>query len=85
VLLHQQSTVRTTRSPGRRCLNVTRICGRIAFRPVLEILQQKAPLRAGRSLDEATDAFMTIYGDSTYQLLTSERGWEPRHGHRVAV
>jgi hypothetical protein len=48
---------------------------RIAFRPVLEILQQKAPpLRAGRGLDEATDAF-TIYGDSTYRLLTSERGW----------
>jgi hypothetical protein len=48
---------------------------RIGFRQVLEILQQKAPLRAGRTLDEATDAFMTIYGDSTYHLLTSERGW----------
>jgi hypothetical protein len=58
---------------------------RIAFRQVLETLQHKAPLRAGHTLDVATDTFMTIYGDSTYHFLTSERGWEPRQGHRVAV
>lgn len=48
---------------------------RIDFRQVLEMLQHKAPLRAGRTLDEATDVFMTIYGDSTYHVLTSERAW----------
>jgi hypothetical protein len=57
---------------------------RIAFRQVLETLQHKAPLRAGHTLDEATDTFMTIYGDSTYHL--HQRTWsEPCQGHRVAV
>jgi hypothetical protein len=39
------------------------------------MLERKAPLKQGRTLEEHTDAFITIYGDSTYHLLTSERGW----------
>lgn len=45
------------------------------FRQVLQMLEHKAPLKEGRTLDQATDAFMTVFGDSTYHLLTSERGW----------
>ncbi|WP_308466392.1 TetR/AcrR family transcriptional regulator [Rathayibacter soli] len=48
---------------------------RVAFGQVLEILAGKWPLRDDRSFDELTDAFMTVYGDSTYNLLATERGW----------
>lgn len=48
---------------------------RDGFGQVLEILARKAPLRDDRSIDELTDAFMTVYGDSTYNLLASEHGW----------
>lgn len=45
------------------------------FGQVLAILAAKGPLRADRPFDELTDAFLTVYGDSTYNLLASERGW----------
>lgn len=48
---------------------------RDGFGQVLEILADKAPLRDDRSLGELTDAFMTVYGDSTYHQLAAERGW----------
>lgn len=48
---------------------------RDGFGQVLEILAGKGPLRDDRSFDELTDAFMTVYGDSTYNLLATERGW----------
>lgn len=48
---------------------------REAFRQILETMEHKAPLKSNHTLDEATDVFMTICGDSTYYLLTSERGW----------
>lgn len=48
---------------------------RDGFRQVLEILANKGPLRDGRSFDELTDSFMTVYGDSTYNQLSTERGW----------
>lgn len=55
---------------------------RDGFGQVLEILAGKGPLRDDRSLDELTDAFMTVYGDSTYNLLATERGWS--HGQIMA-
>lgn len=48
---------------------------RDAFGQVLGMLAAKGPLRDGQSFDELTDAFMTVYGDSTYSLLAAERGW----------
>lgn len=48
---------------------------RDGFGQVLEILAGKGPLRDDRSFEELTDAFMTVYGDSTYNLLATERGW----------
>ena len=48
---------------------------REGFGQFLEILAAKGPLRGDRSFDELTDAFMTVYGDSTYNLLAAERGW----------
>ena len=46
-----------------------------AFRQVLEGLRSKARLRQGQSLDQLTDAFTALYGDSMYDLLVRERGW----------
>lgn len=48
---------------------------REAFAEVLEIVAGKAPLRDDWSFDELTDAFITVYSDSAYHLLTCERGW----------
>lgn len=48
---------------------------RQGFHQVLEMLQEKGSLLAGYTLDELTDVFMTVLGDSTYHLLTSGRGW----------
>ena len=46
-----------------------------AYRQVVEMLSEKADLRAGLTIDTATDVFLTVYGDSTYSLLRTERGW----------
>ncbi len=48
---------------------------REAFGEVLDNLAAKAPLRAGVSRDHLLDAFLTVYGDSSYHHLTIERGW----------
>jgi AcrR family transcriptional regulator len=48
---------------------------REGFGQVLEILAGKGPLRDDRSFEELTDTFMTVYGDSTYNLLATEHGW----------
>lgn len=55
---------------------------RDGFGQVLAILAAKGPLREDRSFDELTDAFITVYGDSTYNLLATERGWS--HGQIMA-
>jgi AcrR family transcriptional regulator len=48
---------------------------RDGFGQVLEILADKGPLRADWPMEQLTDAFMTVYGDSTYHQLVVERGW----------
>lgn len=48
-----------------------------AFREVIELLAARGPLRAGLDLDSATDVLLTVFGDSTYHLLRTERGWTP--------
>ncbi|MFN8586100.1 MAG: helix-turn-helix domain-containing protein [Dehalococcoidia bacterium] len=45
------------------------------FREVIEVVATKGTLRRGLDLDSATDVLLTVYGDSTYHLLRSERGW----------
>jgi AcrR family transcriptional regulator len=45
------------------------------FREVIEMLAAKGKLKKGLDVSTATDVLMTIYGDSTYHLLTTERGW----------
>jgi AcrR family transcriptional regulator len=46
-----------------------------SYRGVVEMLAEKGELRRGLTVDTATDAFMTVYGDSTYTMLRTERGW----------
>ena len=36
---------------------------------------QKTPLRPGLDPAAATDVLITWFGDSTYHLFTTERGW----------
>lgn len=48
---------------------------RDGFGQVLGMLAAKGQLREDQSFDELTDAFITVYGDSTYNLLAAERGW----------
>ncbi|ABM10623.1 MULTISPECIES: TetR/AcrR family transcriptional regulator [Paenarthrobacter] len=48
---------------------------RDGFGQVLEILAEKGALRADRPIDQLTEAFMTVYGDSTYHQLAVECGW----------
>ena len=45
------------------------------FRRVIEAVTTKSPLRSGLDPAAATDILLTVYGDSTYLLLTTERGW----------
>lgn len=46
-----------------------------AYRGVVEMLSEKGELRPGLTVDTATDVFMTVYGDGTYTMLRTERGW----------
>jgi len=46
-----------------------------AFRQVIKSLAKKGKLRKGLDIESATDVFMTVYGDSSYYLMTTERGW----------
>ena len=45
------------------------------YREVVAMLAEKGELRSGLTIDTATDVFMTVYGDSTYTMLRTERGW----------
>ncbi len=46
-----------------------------AFRRVIDAVITKSPLRSGLDPATATDILLTVYGDSSYLLLTTERGW----------
>lgn len=46
-----------------------------AFRQVIDLVRSKSRLRPGLDVDRATDVLITLFGDSTYHLLTAERGW----------
>ena len=48
---------------------------RTGYRVVIAGLETKGALRAGLDTETATDVFLTVYGDSTYHLLRTERGW----------
>ncbi|EON22821.1 transcription regulator, TetR family [Nocardioides sp. CF8] len=45
------------------------------FRQVVDMLAGKGALRDGLTPRAATDVLLTVLGDSTYHLLTTERGW----------
>ncbi len=49
------------------------------FRQVVDMLAGKGDLRAGLTPKTATDVLLTVLGDSTYHLLTTERGWTRDH------
>jgi len=51
------------------------------FRSVIQGLASKGGLRRGLDIGTATDIFMTIYGDATYHLFITERGWS--HGQLI--
>ena len=42
---------------------------------MVELLSTKGRLRAGLTVDSATDVLLVVFGDSTYHLLTHDRGW----------
>ena len=46
-----------------------------AFRRVIDAVITKGPLRSGLDPAAATDILLTVYGDTSYLLLTTERGW----------
>ena len=46
-----------------------------SFGRVVDIVMLKGLLRPGLDRGAATDVMLTVFGDSTYYLLTSERGW----------
>lgn len=48
---------------------------RQGFREVIQLLATKGSLKDPLDIESATDLFQTLYGDSTYALMTTERGW----------
>lgn len=50
---------------------------RTGFREVIEVVADKGRLARGLTVDSATDVLMVMYGDTTYHLMTTERGWAP--------
>ena len=48
---------------------------RAGFRAVIDLLMAKGSLRAGLDAETAADILLTVFGDSTYHLLRTERGW----------
>lgn len=48
---------------------------RSGYAQVVEVLASKGPLRRGLTPETATDLLLTFYGDTSYVLLTAERGW----------
>jgi AcrR family transcriptional regulator len=47
----------------------------VGYRQLAELLARKGRLREGLDVDTATDILLTVYGGTTYHLLTTERGW----------
>jgi AcrR family transcriptional regulator len=45
----------------------------VGFREVIDLLAKKGKLRSTRQ--RATDVLLTTYGDTTYYMLSHERGW----------
>jgi hypothetical protein len=45
------------------------------YRQVVDILASKGQLRTGLTPETATDVLLTFYADTSYVLLTEERGW----------
>lgn len=45
------------------------------FREVVEVIASKGPLREGLTIATATDVLLVTFSDTTYVLLTTERGW----------
>ena len=45
----------------------------VGFREVVDLLAKKGKLRSTRQ--RATDVLLTTYGDTTYYMLSHERGW----------
>ncbi|WP_426225163.1 TetR/AcrR family transcriptional regulator [Pseudarthrobacter sp. DSP2-3-2b1] len=64
-----------TDSEVRRTYEYHENLRRAGFGEVLHMLADKGTLRAGQSLDELTDVFLTVYGDGTYHKLSAEHGW----------
>lgn len=48
----------------------------------IRALRRKAPLREGRTEQQATDILWTLNHPSVYQLLVAERGWSPERYER---
>lgn len=46
-----------------------------AYRQIVEMLARKGRLRDGLDIASATDVFFTLFGDTVYYQLTTERGW----------
>jgi len=46
-----------------------------AYRQVIDAVATTGSLRAGLTLETATDLLLTVAGDGTYFLLRTERGW----------
>lgn len=46
-----------------------------AFGQIVELLARKGRLLDGLDVDAATDVFFTLFGDTVFFQLTTERGW----------
>lgn len=45
------------------------------YREAMELIASKGALHEGLDVASATDLLLTVFGDSTYHLMTVERGW----------
>ena len=48
---------------------------RDGFRQALSAAAAKGALKSGLTMETATDLFLTLYGDTTFVLMTKELGW----------
>jgi AcrR family transcriptional regulator len=48
---------------------------RAGFREVIDVMVTKGKLRKGLDTESATDLFLLLVGDATYQVMTVEYGW----------
>lgn len=53
-----------------------------AHRVLAQHLADRDALKAGLSVDEATDIVFTLVSLEVYVLLTAQRGWTPDHWER---